>query len=52
MLYSDTYSSFDQILLRLWDVLEVIAAFSLSQWTKEKGGTVEYPGIRFPQRRP
>jgi hypothetical protein len=45
-LYSDAYSSFDRILLSLWDVLEVIAAFSLSQWTKEMSSTVEYPGIR------
>jgi hypothetical protein len=52
MLYSDTYSSFDQILLRLWDVLEVIAAFSLSQWTKEMSSTGEYPGTRFQHRRP
>jgi hypothetical protein len=45
-LYSDAYSSFDRILLSLWDVLEVIAAFSLSQWTEEMNSTAEYPGIR------
>ena len=51
-MYRDAYSSFDRILLSLWDVLEMIAAFSLSQWTKEKSSTVGYPGIRFQHRRP
>jgi hypothetical protein len=51
-LYSDAYSSFDRIFRSLWDVLEVIAAFSLSQWTKEMSSTVEYPGTRFQHRRP
>jgi len=50
MLYGDTYSSFDRILRCLWDVLEVIAAFSLSQWIKEMSSTVEYPGTRLQHR--
>jgi hypothetical protein len=45
------YRSFDRILLSLWDVLEVIAAFSLNQWSKEKSSTAEYRGIRFRHRR-
>ena len=45
------YSSFDRILLCLWDVRELIAAFSLNQWFKEKSSTAEYTGIPLRHRR-